>query len=186
MNVVNRIRNPKKRWKNKNLAQEFLLRQVCLILLYPLLLYPDNLTTGHLFQFGRGHFKNRIRRPGRGPDFRVLQQILVEVSFQWLIVPDWWHTTDDETGRGADELRVRMPNGFTRVLADEILIHTVGAAGKDENRFTGSMAAKDERLDYLSDLAANASCGLGGGTRTFQKFDYLAIKPQELQSLLDF
>ncbi len=91
-----------------------------------------------------------------------------------------------KSGRGANEFRVRAPDGFACVLADAVLVYAVGAAGKDENRLAGNLAAKDERFDYLSDLAADACGGIGGSTRAFLKFDDRAIKPQDLQCLLDF
>ena len=69
------------------------------------------------------------------------------------------------------EIGICAADGFSRIPADAFLVHAVCSAGQDQNRLAAGLAAKDQRLDDLSQFTACAVCGFLRRARGLGVFD---------------
>ena len=94
---------------------------------------------------------------------------------------DGRHAADGEACNCSHEIGICAADGFSRISADAFFVHAVCAAGEDQNWLAAGLAAKDERLDDLSQFTACAVCGFLRRARGLGMFDHGVVITKRIQ-----
>jgi polyhydroxybutyrate depolymerase len=93
-----------------------------------------HLPPGHGDEFGRRDGEHGMRGPGRRPELRAPQQVLIEQRRERLRVAERRDPADDEPRSRTDERGVGLGDRFTDQPAHRPLVHAIRATRQHEHR----------------------------------------------------
>src|SRR5262245_11575236 len=108
----------------------------------------------------------------RGPDLRPLKEVFVDQDRERLRVRDRRHAPDGEARALPYELGVGPSDRLADERRDLALVDAIGTARDDQHRTLALLAAKDQRLRDLIDLAADRGCRLRRGPRRLRESNH--------------
>ena len=145
----------------------------------------DDCATCHLDQFLWRQAKDGMRMTGGCPDFGVLEQILVDVGGDRLAVTQRRHATNRKASGCAHKVGVGLFQLLADLLGGVFFMHTVAAAGDDEQGALGRRTTEEQRLGDLPDGAAHSRGSVGGCAGRIGKFYNLIGVARRYQGILD-